>query len=81
VAQDLWGPIEEKPVSDDKSPQVPKRGDALWRSVKDDVAARNEATRRAAKLERTEHIRNADELRRAAGEKRQSKVRPSSDLG
>ena len=53
-----------------------KRGDAAWKAMKDGVAERNEAARKAAREERKEHTQNADELRRAVAAKRQANVRP-----
>jgi hypothetical protein len=61
------------------APNVPKRGDAAWRAMKEGVAERNEAARKAAKQERREHLQNADELRRAAVARRQANVRPLPD--
>jgi hypothetical protein len=62
------------------APQVPKRGEAAWKAVKEGVAARNEAASKAAKQERKDHLKNTDELRKAAGVKRQAKVRPRPDV-
>ena len=53
-----------------------KRGDAAWKAMKDGVAERNEAARKAARQERKEHVENAGELRRAVAAKRQENVRP-----
>jgi hypothetical protein len=58
----------------ESNPVVPKRGEAAWKAVKDDVAARNDATKRAAKKEREAHNKNADTLRRAATAKRQERL-------
>jgi hypothetical protein len=63
-------------MGDQNGPNVPKRGDAAWKAVKDGVAERNEQTKKAAQLERKEHLQNADKLRRAAGVKRQENVGP-----
>jgi hypothetical protein len=63
------------------APKVPKRGEAAWKAMKDGVAERNEATKKAAKQERKLHLQNADDLRRAAGVKRQENVRPRPDVG
>jgi hypothetical protein len=57
-------------MAEKSGPQVPKRGEAAWKAVKEGVAERNEAASKAAKLERKAHIENADKLRRAAGAKR-----------
>ena len=67
-------------MSGQEAPKVPKRGEAAWKAVKDSIAERNEATSKAAKLERKEHLRNADELRKAAGVKRAANVRPRPDM-
>jgi hypothetical protein len=61
-------------VSDDKAPVVPKRGEAAWKAVKDGVAARNEAAKRAGKEERQEHLRNAQQLRGEANARRAARV-------
>jgi hypothetical protein len=63
-----------------EAPKVPKRGEAAWKAVKDSVAERNEQTRKLAKQERKAHLQNADDLRRAAGVKRQANVRPRPDV-
>jgi hypothetical protein len=63
-----------------EAPKVPKRGEAAWKAVKEGVAERNEQAKKAAKLERKAHLQNADELRRAAGVKRQANVRPRPDM-
>jgi hypothetical protein len=68
-------------MGDKDGPAVPKRGEAAWKAVKDGVAERNEATSKLAKAERKEHLRNADELRRAAGAKRAAKVQPPPNAG
>jgi hypothetical protein len=57
-------------------PNVPKRGDAAWKAVKEGVAERNEQAKKVAKAERKLHLANADELRRQAGVKRQANVKP-----
>jgi hypothetical protein len=57
-------------------PNVPKRGDAAWKAVKDGIAERNEAAKKVAQAERKVHLANADELRRQAGVKRQANVKP-----
>ena len=57
-------------------PNVPKRGEAAWKAVKEGVAERNEAAKKVAQAERKVHLANADELRRQAGVKRQAKVKP-----
>jgi hypothetical protein len=66
-------------MASQEAPKVPKRGEAAWKAMKDGVAERNEAAKKAAKQERKEHLQNADDLRRAAGVKRQENVRPSPD--
>ena len=53
-----------------------KRGDAAWKAMRDGVAERNEAARKAARQEHKEHVQNAEELRRAVAAKRQANVRP-----
>ena len=63
-------------MGDQNGPNVPKRGDAAWKAVKDGVAERNEQTKKVAQQERKEHLQNADNLRRAAGVKRQENVSP-----
>jgi hypothetical protein len=68
-------------MASQESPKVPKRGEAAWKAVKEGVAERNEAAKKAAKQERKEHLQNADDLRRAAGVKRQANVRPRPDIG
>jgi len=62
-------------------PNVPKRGEAAWKAVKEGVAERNEAAKKLAQAERKVHLANADELRRKAGVKRQENVKPRQDLG
>jgi hypothetical protein len=62
-------------------PKVPKRGDAAWKAMKDGVAERNEAAKKAAKQERKEHLQNAHDLRAATAAKRQENVRPRPDVG
>ena len=57
-------------MAEKSGPQVPKRGEAAWKAVKEGVAERNEAASKAAKIERKEHRATADKLRRAAGAKR-----------
>jgi hypothetical protein len=57
-------------------PNVPKRGEAAWKAVKEGVAERNEAAKKLAQAERKVHLANADELRRKAGVKRQENVKP-----
>jgi hypothetical protein len=57
-------------------PNVPKRGEAAWKAVKEGVAERNEAAKKIAQAERKVHLANADELRRQAGVKRQAHVKP-----
>jgi hypothetical protein len=59
------------------APKVPKRGEAAWKQMKDGVAERNEAARKAAKQERKGHVQNAEALRRAVAAKRQANVRPA----
>jgi hypothetical protein len=61
------------------APKVPKRGDAAWKEVKDGVAERNEAAKKAARQERKDHLQNADDLRRAAGAKRAANLRERQD--
>jgi hypothetical protein len=61
-------------------PNVPKRGEAAWKAVKEGVAERNEQAKKLAKAERKVHLANADELRRQAGVKRQANVKPRQDL-
>jgi hypothetical protein len=63
-------------MPDQNGPNVPKRGDAAWKAVKDSVAERNEQAKKLAKQERKVHLANADKLRRAAGVKRQENVGP-----
>ena len=67
-------------MSSQDAPKVPKRGEAAWKAMKEGVAERNEAARRAGKQERKEHLQNADDLKRAAVAKRQANVRPRPDL-
>jgi hypothetical protein len=67
-------------MASQEAPKVPKRGEAAWKAVKEGVAERNEAAKKAAKQERKDHLQNADDLRRAAGVKRQANVRPRPDL-
>jgi hypothetical protein len=62
-------------------PNVPVRGDAAWKSIKDGVAERNEQAKKLAKQERKEHLANADKLRVAANAKRQAKVTPEHRPG
>ena len=66
-------------MSELDGPKVPKRGDAAWKAVKEGVAERNEQTKKDAKKVREAHLQNADSLRRAAGVKRQARVRPGPD--
>jgi hypothetical protein len=61
------------------APKVPKRGEAAWKEVKDGVAERNEAAKKAARQERKDHLQNADDLRRAAGAKRAANLRERQD--
>lgn len=68
-------------MSDQTGPKVPKRGDAAWKAVKEGVAERNAAAKKAAQQERKDHLQNTDELRRAAGAKRAANVRPRPDVG
>jgi hypothetical protein len=63
-------------MPEQNGPNVPKRGDAAWKAVKEGVAARNEQAKKVAKQERKDHLQNADKLRRAAGVKRQENVSP-----
>jgi hypothetical protein len=63
-------------MPEQNGPNVPKRGDAAWKAVKEGVAARNEQAKKLAKQERKDHLQNADKLRRAAGVKRQENVSP-----
>jgi hypothetical protein len=67
-------------MSSEGAPKVPKRGDAAWKEMKDGVAERNDAAKKAAKLERKGHLQNAEDLRRAVAAKRQENVRPRPDL-
>ena len=67
-------------MASQEAPKVPKRGEAAWKAVKEGIAERNEAASKAAKIERKDHLQNADDLRRAAGVKRQANVRPRPDL-
>jgi hypothetical protein len=67
-------------MASQEAPKVPKRGEAAWKAVKEGVAERNEAAKKAAKQERKDHLQNADDLRRAAGVKRQANVRPRPDI-
>jgi hypothetical protein len=67
-------------MASQEAPKVPKRGEAAWKAVKEGVAERNEAAKKAAKQERKDHLQNADDLRRAAGVKRQANVRPRPDV-
>jgi hypothetical protein len=67
-------------MSAQDAPKVPKRGEAAWKAVKEGIAERNEAASKAAKIERKEHQRNTDELRKAAGVKRAANVRPRPDM-
>ena len=67
-------------MSDQSGPKVPKRGEAAWKEVKEGVAERNAAAKKAAQAERKEHLANTDTLRRAAGAKRAANVRPRPDL-
>jgi hypothetical protein len=66
-------------MASQEAPKVPKRGEAAWKAMKEGVAERNEAARKAAKQERKEHLQNADDLKRAAVAKRQANVRPRPD--
>jgi hypothetical protein len=66
-------------MTSQEAPKVPKRGEAAWKEMKEGVAERNEAARKAAKQERKEHLQNADDLKRAAVAKRQANVRPLPD--
>lgn len=61
-------------------PKVPKRGEAAWKAVKEDVAARNEQAKKAAKIERAGHMQNAIDLRKAGNERRAANVIPRPDL-
>ncbi len=63
-------------MASQEAPKVPKRGDAAWKAMKDGVAERNEAAKKAARLERKGHLQNAEALRRAVAAKRQANVRP-----
>jgi hypothetical protein len=63
-------------MGEQNGPNVPKRGEAAWKQVKESVAERNEQAKKAAKQERKDHLQNADNLRRAAGVKRQENVGP-----
>jgi hypothetical protein len=68
-------------MGDQNGPNVPKRGEAAWKQVKEGVAERNEQAKKAAKQERKDHLQNADKLRRAAGVKRQENVGPEYHSG
>ena len=65
-------------MGDQNGPNVPKRGDAAWKAVKDGVAERNEAASKLAKQQRKEALANADKLKRAASAKRQANVQPTA---
>jgi hypothetical protein len=67
-------------MASQEAPKVPKRGDAAWKAMKEGVAERNEAARKAAKQERKGHVENAEELRRVVAAKRQANVRPRPDV-
>lgn len=66
-------------MSGQDSPKVPKRGEAAWKAVKEGVAERNEAASKLAKQERKDALQNAENLKRAAGAKRQANVRPTPE--
>jgi hypothetical protein len=51
-----------------------KRGDAQWRTERDDIAARNDAARKAGKREREDNERRADALRRAADKRERAEM-------
>jgi uncharacterized protein YgiM (DUF1202 family) len=68
-------------MANQEAPKVPKRGEAAWKAMKDGVAERNDAARKAAKQERKGHLANAEELRRAVAAKRQLNVRPGPGDG
>jgi hypothetical protein len=67
-------------MSDQSGPKVPKRGEAAWKAVKEGVAERNAAAKKAGQQERREHLQNTDALRKQAGAKRAANVRPRPDL-
>jgi hypothetical protein len=68
--------LEETRMTTKDGPNVPKRGEAAWKAVKEGVAERNEAAKKVARAERKLHLENAGELRRLAGVKRQANVKP-----
>jgi hypothetical protein len=63
-------------MGDQNGPNVPKRGDAAYRAMRDGVAERNEQASKLAKQERKAALANADKLKRAASAKRQANVKP-----
>ena len=68
-------------MSAQDSPQVPKRGEAAWKAVKDGVAARNDEARKTARREREAHESNTRELRKQENARRAANVRPRPDIG
>ena len=67
-------------MSDQSGPKVPKRGDAAWKEVKEGVAERNAAAKKAAQQQRKTHLQNTSTLMRAAEAKRAANVRPRPDI-
>lgn len=51
-----------------------KRGDAQWRSERDDIASRNDAARKAGKQERLDNERRAEAIRRAADKRERAEM-------
>jgi hypothetical protein len=50
------------------------RGEQAWKEAMEDVASRNDATRRAGRLQREASERGRDDLLRAAAERRHTKL-------